>query len=453
MNTNTSTQRLSVLEKVGYGLGDTACNIVFQMVMSFMAYFYTDVFGLRAAAMGTLFLVVRTVVSVADPAMGAICDRTSTRWGKFRPYLLWLSIPYAVVGVLAFTTPNLSSSAKLVFAYATYSLLLVVYSAINVPYCALGAVLTPNSRERVSLNGYRFFLATAGGAIVAATTLPLVGFLGAGSDQAGFQRTMVVLTSLAVLMFLVCFFTTKERVVQAVPQISSLRDDVRLLLQNDQWRVVAALNMILFIALVIQDGAAMYYLTWYVAREDLVGAFLTTGMVSSMIGAASAGPLTKKLSKAFAYSMLQAIIVVLSVAIYFVRAEHILLLFTLYAAQQFFTQMASPILWSMTADTADYGEFLTGRRITGLTLSGALLSLKIGTAIGGGVLGWLLAGFGYESQAVSQSTQAIHGIVVLFTLLPAAGHLTLIVIAQMYKLDDARCDAIRGELERRSIEH
>jgi glycoside/pentoside/hexuronide:cation symporter, GPH family len=449
MATTSAPERLTILEKVGYGLGDTACNIVFQMVMSFTAFFYTDIFGLHAAAIGPLFLIARLLGALADPVVGAICDRTITRWGKFRPYLLWLCIPYALAGVLAFTTPDFTMSGKLVFAYVTYSLLMIIYSGINVPYCALGAVLTPDSRERVSLNGYRFFLATAGGSIVASTTLPLVATLGAGDNQRGFQLTMVVLTVLAVMMFLACFAATKERVVQASSHTGTLADDAKILLKNAQWRVVAAINLVLFAALAIEDSAAIYYLTWYVEREDLVGPFLTTGMVSSMIGAVSAGPLTKRLSKAASYSALQCVIVGLSIALFLTGPRQIGLLFVLYAAQQFFTQMASPILWSMTADSVDYGEFMTGRRITGLAFSGVLLSLKCGMAFGGAILGGLLAWFGYQSQATVQSHQTVFGIVLLFTLVPALAHAMLIAICWCYKLDDDRCDAIRGELAQR----
>lgn len=437
------------LEKIGYGLGDAACNVVFQMVMSFMAYFYTDVFGLAPAAMGTLFLLVRAVSSIADPAMGALCDRTSTRWGKFRPYLLWLSLPYALIAVLAFTTPDFSANGKLIYAYITYSLLMVVYAAINVPYCALGAVLTANSRERVSLNGYRFFLATSGGALVVAATLPLVSFLGDGDEQKGFQLAVAVLAGLAVLMFLACFAATKERVVAVSENTSSFWHDLRYLLSNDQWRVVAAINFVLFIALVIQDGSTVYYVIWFLKRPDLIGAFLTIGMVSSMVGSLFAGPLVARLSKPAAYAILQATIVVASVALFLLEANQLFALFLFYGIQQFFTQMASPILWSMIADTADYGEFKTGRRITALTFSGALLALKMGTALGGAILGWMLAYYGYQSGVATQSANTVYGIVILFTLVPAIGHISLIALVRLYRLDDERCDQIRSLLIRR----
>lgn len=428
--------RLSFWEKMGYGIGDTACNVVFQMVMTFRAYFYTDVFGLEPSAMGTMFLVMGSLVSVSDIAMGLICDRTETRWGKFRPYLLWMSVPYAVIAVLAFTTPDWSATAKLVYAYFTFSLLLVVYSSINVPYCALGAVLTSDPQERVSINGYRFFLATAGGTLVVATTPELVEYLGAGNAQLGFQRTLMFLTSIAIVMFAACFFSTKERVQPAAAFDAPFWEDLRLLFKNDQWLVVAALNLILFVALAIQDGAAVYYVTWYVGRPELLGGFLTTGMICSMLGSLFAERLVARFTKRASYALLQILIVLVSVWLFTVGPTQVTLLFVLYGIQQFLTQMASPILWSMMADTTDYGEQLTGRRATGLAFSGMLFFLKAGTALGGALLGWSLASYGYQAKASMQSTATVSGVVILFTLFPAVGHLLLAAVVQLYRLDE-----------------
>jgi glycoside/pentoside/hexuronide:cation symporter, GPH family len=444
-----SLQRLTFWEKMGYGAGDAACNVVFQMVMTFMAYFYTDVFGLAPAAMGTLFLVVRALAAISDIVMGVVCDRTETRWGKFRPYLLWMSVPYAAFAVLTFTAPDWSTVGKLYYAYITYSLLLIVYSCINVPYCALGAVLTANPQERVSLNGYRFFLATAGGTLVVATTLPLVRFFGGENLQLGFQRAVMLLTAIAVGLFAVCFLLTQERVQPARQTQGRVWQDAMSLLKNDQWLVVAGLNFIRFIALVIQDGAAIYYMTWYAGRAELVGPFLTTGMVASMLGALFAETLVRYLSKRAAYALLQLAIVMVSIVLYALMPTQIIMIFVVYAIQQFLTQMASPILWSMMADTTDYGEYMSGRRTTGLAFSGMLFFLKSGTAVGGGLLGWSLAGCGYQAQAPTQSLGTLNGIAVLFTLIPAIGHLLLAGVVQFYKLNDLRCCEIHTALESR----
>lgn len=445
MSTDFSSRRLTFWEKMGYGAGDAACNVVFQMAMTFLAYFYTDVFGLAPLAMGTLFLVKGCLAAVADVAVGVICDRTETRWGKFRPYLLWMSVPYAVIAVLTFTTPDWLPGAKLVYAYVTLSLLMVVYSSINVPYCALGAVMTTDPQERVSLNGYRFFLATAGGTLVVATTLELVDFLGQGNSQIGFPRAVLLLATIAVGLFIACFFLTKERVHPTSQTTAHFWEDVLLLLKNDQWLVVAALNFILFIALAIQDSAAVYYVTWYVGRPGLIGAFLTTGMVSSMVGALFAEMLVARLSKRAAYAILQALIVLVSIGLFMVGPDQITWMFIVYGVQQFLTQMASPILWSMMADTTDYGEAMSGRRTTGLAFSGMLFCLKAGMAFGGALLGWALAWLDYDSGAAAQSEGTINGIVALFTIAPAVGHLLLIAVVQFYNLDDPRRIAMRAD--------
>ena len=445
----TTAQRISPLEKIGYGLGDTASNVVFQMVMMYLAFFYTDIFGISAAAMGTLFLVVRIVDAVTDPLMGAMADRTTTRWGKFRPYLLWLAIPYGVIAVVAFITPDFSPGGKLVYAYITYTLLMVIYTAINIPYAALGGVITGDSQERVSLNSYRFFLATAAGVLVASATLPLVDWLGGGNQQKGFPLAMAILSVLAVLMFVACFFLTKERVVEATTKATTFWKDLKVLLTNDQFVIVAILNFVLLIPLVIRGASAIYYVTWYMGQEALIPVFLTAGMLASMVGAAFASPLTKRVSKVKSYMLIQIIVTVVSAAMFFLSSNAVVLIFAFFIVVQFFAQMGSPILWSMMADTVEYGELKTERRITGLVFSGALFSLKLGMALGGALLGWLLAWFGYQSEAASQTPEAITGIVLLFTVIPAVGHLLLVGIVTRYKLSKERCEEIRAELDRR----
>ena len=445
----TSHQRISPLEKIGYGLGDGASNIVFKSIMMFLAFFYTDIFGISAAAMGTLFLVVRVIDAVTDPLMGALCDRTKTRWGKFRPYLLWLSIPFAVIAVIAFTTPDFSAAGKLIYAYITYSLLMIIYTAINIPYCALGGVITPDTSERVSLNSYRFFIATAAGVLVASATLPLVERLGQGSEQKGYQLAMVVLGTLAFFLFLVSFFLTKERVVQVSTKTSTIKKDLKILFANDQFLVVAALFFMLLIGLVIRNAAAIYYLTWYSGREDLITIFLTVGMICAMLGATLAGPLTNRISIVKSYMIIQAVVAAFSAIMYFLKPGDLIQLFILFGIVSFSAQMGNPILWTMMADTVEYGELKTERRITGLIFSGGLFSLKLGMAVGGAILGWLLAYFGYQSEATSQTPEAVQGVVILFTLIPAAAHFLLIGIVTRYKLSKERCQEIKSTLERK----
>jgi GPH family glycoside/pentoside/hexuronide:cation symporter len=451
-NAAAPSRHLSSSERLGYALGDAACNIVFQFILAFMPFFYTDVFGLEAAAMGTLFLVVRVASALADPVVGVLCDRTHTRWGKFRPYLLWMSAPFGVAAALTFSTPDLTPSGKLLYAYATYLGLMIAYSAVNVPYCALGAAITRDAQERVTLNGYRYMFVTAVGAIMAYTALPLVTRLGGGDDQVGFQRTMTLLAAIAVALLLACFALTRERASDSPLANRDLAGDLRALLNNAPWRVLAAINFVLFAALVIQDGLAVGYLTWYAGRKDLVPAFLTVGLVSAMLGAAAASPVARRFNKATAYAAMQAGAIVALVALYSLDRSAIAGMFVAYAVIEFFTKLASVILWAMMADAVDYGELVTRRRIAGLALSMSLFALKLGMAVGGALLGWLLAFVGYQSQATSQSPRAIAGLAVLFTLVPAVGHAVLIILASRYRLDNAQCEAMRVELERLDTE-
>jgi glycoside/pentoside/hexuronide:cation symporter, GPH family len=256
-----------------------------------------------------------------------------------------------------------------------------------------------------------------------------------------------VLASLSVVMLLACFAFTRERAADPPAANRDLVGDLRALGRNDQWRVVTAINFVLFIALVIQDGLAVGYLTWYAGRKDLVPAFLALGMIAAMLGALCAGPVARRMNKGTAYALLQAAAIAGLVTMYSFDRGAVVAMFFAYAAIEFVTKLASVILWSMMADAVDYGELASGRRIAGLALSGSLLALKFGMAVGGALLGWLLAYVGYQSQAKSQSPDTIAGIAVLFTLAPAVGHAVLIVLVRRYRLDNACCEAMRTELE------
>jgi GPH family glycoside/pentoside/hexuronide:cation symporter len=361
--------RLSPIEKIGYGLGDFGSNVVFQTVIILLPSFYTDVFGLAPAAMGLMFLLVRLLDTVTDPIMGVIADNTNTRWGKFRPYMLWFSVPFAVVFVLTYWTPDLAGNQKLFYAYVTYAALMLLYTVVNIPYCALGGVITADSQERVSANSYRFFLATSAGVLITWYGPTLITYFGKGNDRIGYPWAMAVFGVLAVFAFIGCFALTKERVVEAQPAKKSFWRDVGTLVKNDQWVVVAFLGLVSLVAIVLRAGSAAFYIKCAVGRPDLTAEFLTAGTFAAMIGAAFAAPLTAKLDKGPSYAMLQIIIVIGSVGIYFAPTQNIFLIFGLYILVNFLTQMAAPILFSMAADTADYGEFKTGRRVTGLIFS------------------------------------------------------------------------------------
>ena len=439
--------RLSPVEKIGYGLGDFGSNVVFQTIIILLPSFYTDVFGLAPAAMATMFLAVRLLDTITDPIMGVIADNTNTRWGKFRPYLLWFSIPFAVVFVLTYWTPDLAGNAKLLYAYGTYTVLMLLYTVVNIPYCALGGVITSDSQERVSANSYRFFLATSAGVLITFFGPTLITYFGNGDDKVGYPWAMAAFSILAVLAFFGCFALTKERVVEAQPAKGAFWSDVGTLVKNDQWMIVAMLGLVSLIAIVLRAGTAAYYIKWVVGRPDLTAQFLTAGTFAAMIGAAFAAPLTAKFDKGPSYAMLQVVIVLGSIGIYFAPVNNLGIIFGLYILVNFLTQMAAPILFSMIADTADYGELKTGRRVTGLVFSGVLFAIKLGIAIAGFCIGTVLASYGYDGEAMEQTPRALQGILLAISLLPALGHFLLIPIVFFYRLSTQRCNEIRKELD------
>src|SRR5271157_12894 len=251
--------RISLKEKIAYSFGDAASNFYWKTFEFFLMIFYTDVFGISAAAVGTMLLVTRMADAVADPVMGAIADRTKTRWGHFRPYVLWFALPLAVAGVLTFTTPNLSGGGKLVYAYITYSLLMFLYTAVNIPYTALMGVMTPNSLERTSIASIRFIGAFTAGVFVQYFTLKLVGFFGHGNAVRGWQLTMVLYGVLAVTMLVLCFASTRERVTPPAQQKSDLRRDLGDLFTSRPWLVLVCVLLLILAAFVIKGSASTYY--------------------------------------------------------------------------------------------------------------------------------------------------------------------------------------------------
>ncbi|MGO4892534.1 glycoside-pentoside-hexuronide (GPH):cation symporter [Flavobacterium sp. W21_SRS_FM6] len=438
---------LHTREKIAYGLGDTASNIVFQTVMLFLSFFYTDIFGISPAIVGTMFLAVRILDAVTDPLMGAITDRTQSRHGKFRPYLLWLCVPFAAISVLAFTTPDLSVQGKIIYAFVTYSLLMIAYTSINIPYSALGAVMTSDPGERVSLQSYRFVCAMLGGLLVTSLTLPLVDWFGAGDKAKGYQLTIGAMSILGIGLFLLCFFGTKERVIAPSDVKTTLKQDFKSLLKNDQWRVLCGAALFLLIGMVLRSTLAIYYVKYYLQREELITAFITLGMIGNIVGCLCSPYIARKIGKVKAYIGLQVVAAIISMLSYFIGAEQLFLAFIAYFLWSFFIQMATPLLWAKMADTVDYGQWLTGIRITGIVYSSVVFFIKLGLALGGAFAGWLLAFYGYEAGA-EQSDSVKQGIVFSFAIYPGIASLLVAFIMRYYRLTETKVSNIQKELSK-----
>ena len=439
---------LSKKEKIAYGLGDTASNIIFQTVMLFLTFFYTDIFGISPAVVGTLFLVVRVIDAVTDPIMGALTDATHTKYGSYRPYLLWLAIPFAVISVITFTTPALDDGNKIIYAFVTYTLLMLVYTAINIPYSALGGVLSRNPNERVSIQSYRFVFGMLGGLLVTSCTLPLVKWFGDGNNELGYQLTMLVMSCLGVVLFLICFRYTKERVINP-PHKLSLKTQLHVLWQNQPFKILCMAALVLLTSMVLRTTLAIYYVKYVLGKEDLITEFVTLGMIGNILGCACAQPLSKRLDKKAAYVYLQYISAILSCIAFFVPNEHVLLAFLVYFLWCFFTQMATPLLWAKMADTIDYGVWQNGLRLTGLVYASIVFFIKLGLALGGAIAGWLLAYYQYQANVeLSEATK--NGILTSFTLYPAIGSVLVALIMSKYSLDNRTIKKITADLTQKS---
>ncbi len=436
---------LTIKEKIAYGLGDTASNIIFQTVMMFLLIYYTDVVGLSPAVVGTLFLVVRIFDAITDPLMGALADRTNTRWGQFRPYLLWLALPFGLASVLAFTSFDLSENGKLIYAFITYALLMLVYTAINIPYSALGGVLTADPKERVSVQSYRFVFGMLGGLIVAAGTMPLVDWFGADNKALGYQQAMLAMSVLGVILFLLCFAGTQERVAVPKNQKSSFKQELHALWQNDQWRILCLAGLLLLSGQVLRGTLAVYYVKYYLGKSELITLFMTLGMIASILGCALSQTLAKKVCKIKAYIALQTIAASICVFSYFIGREQIYLAFIMFFLWSFFLQMATPLLWAKMADTIDYGHWKTGIRITGMVYSAVVFFIKLGVAVGGALAGWLLAYYGYQAD-IEQNENTLHGILLSFTIFPAIGSFLVAWVMRWYQLDEQKITEIHKAL-------
>lgn len=443
--------KLSFLEKVGYGLGDTASNLYFQMFVIFLLYFYTDVFGIPAAAAGTLLMVSRFWDAVNDPIMGIIADRTNTKWGKFRPYLIWASGPLAVIGVFTFITPDFSMTGKIVYAYIMYILIMMAYTAVNIPYSALMGVLSPNSMERTSVSTYRFVLAFIGAFIVQGVTLPLVNFFGSGDEAVGFPITMAVFGILACLMFYICFKATRERVHPFPSQKSSLKNDLKDLLRNRPWMILLVMGVFSLGYAILRGGTIVYYFKYYMGNTALTSLFMVLGTVAVIAGVMCTQFFAKRLGKKRFYIIVMSLSALFTMLFYFIPKEQIVLIFAVHILISFVMAPQAPLLWAMYADTADYSQWRNGRRATGLVFSAATFAQKFGIALGGGLSGWLLAYFGFIAN-IDQSPETLQGIRLMMSFIPAIGSVIAVVAALFYPLDEATMKKIEEDIKNRASE-
>ncbi|PAP75020.1 MFS transporter [Rubrivirga marina] len=446
--------KLSVGEKVGYSLSDASANFVFQLLIIFQAGFYTDVMGISAAALGTMLLLVRFSDAITDPIMGIISDRTKTRFGKFRPWLLWSAIPFGGLFWLAFTVPDFSDTGRLVYAIATYTLLMMAYTMNNVPYSALNGVMTSDSSERTSLSSYRFFAAMVATFVVQGLTLPLVNKFGAQPDGTvdeglGWSITIGIYALIAMAFFVVTFFSVRERVVPPPEQKSDAKQDFRDLKTNVPWLAMFGMTLFVFITLSLRGSSYYYYFTYFVDSEalrdlvqsfglfstdtefglggrilDTFGLILTpgddptavgfslfnmTGTLMNIFGVLAAKPLADRFGKKLVFTVGLAGAALVQFLFFFLDPTATTAMFALAVLGNLFYGPTIPLLWAMIADTADYSEWKNYRRATGFVYAGIIFALKAGLGLGGAFAGWILAAYGY-SEATARAPEVLEGI-------------------------------------------
>ncbi len=442
--------KLSIKEKVGYGLGDTASHFVWDMVGFWILIFYTDTFGISAAAAGTIMLIARIWDMVSDPLMGIIADRTQTRWGKFRPYILWMAIPYSVLAVLTFSTPDLGPTGKVIYAGVTYFLLMTVFTAINLPYSSLGAVMTSDSYERAGLNSYRFIFAFVGQFIVTGTALTLALWFGNGDSAQGYQYTLILFAVISFFLFMITFKTTKERVQPPKNQQQNLKEDLRNLFKNKPWVILFFVGIISFVMFAMQNLSIAYYFKYYMGDAESVQLFNVIGTVALIVGIPFSKPLAKKFGKRnvfLASSLLSGMFFIL---LYLPTSHDIITIYTLNILAKFTYAPAVPLLWTMIADTADYSEWKNGRRSTGLVFSAATFAQKAGWGIGGALAGWMLALYEFVPN-VEQSATALTGIKLMISVFPGILYMSCAILLYFYTIDHNTCVVMQKDLEARRI--
>ena len=443
-----SPKPLRLPEIVGYGLGDVGFNFYWTNVSTFLLIFYTDTFGISAAAAATMLFVVKIVNAFTDPMVGAFADRTRTRWGRFRPYLLFMSLPLAVMGVLTYSTPPFGPVGKLAWACTTYLLLMTLYTSINLPYSALSGVISQDPRERTAINASRFVASFAGGFLVTVASPRLVAWLGGGNTALGWTLTMVVWGLAAAVIFAITFATTTERVQPAGTAPSTVRQDLADLRGNRPWILLFVLSLIIMGSITLRMTSAAYYFKYVVNRPDLLGSFVPVYLLAAAVGTAFTPLLTRLVDKRKLIIGLMLVSTALSTAFLFVPNDQIVLMYALQIALGLALGPKSPLSFAMLADSADFNEWRHGRRATGMTFAASVFAQKLGTAIAVAVIGALFSALGYVPNAV-QSAGSQAGIVWLMSVIPAAFTLLAAGIMVFYTLDNPTMARIQADLAAR----
>ena len=487
---SSSTEKLSVTEKVGYSLGDLAANLIFQTLVTFLAFFYTDVFGIPAGTAATIIFVVGLVGAFGfTPLVAVLADRTRSRWGKFRPWILWTAVPFGVLSLLAFSTPDLGPQGKVFYAAATYTLLVLVYAANNLPYAALSGVLTGSMAERNSVSAYRFVAVMIAQLVVQSLLLPLVLILGGGDKVQGFHNAMMLFAVVGTVFLLITFFTTRERIVPAPEQKSSVVQDLSDLVRNRPWVVMLLLTILVFTTLALKGGMYVYYFQYYLDEAALAaflqgigfnafiaglnhlltGIGLTSfqwpedaptsafslfnagGIIFMIVGIGFSKKLADRFGKRDVFGAALFLSTLFMLGFYIYPPDAIGLVFGSQILHGFFYGITIPLLWAMIADVADYSEWKNSRRATAIIFSAMLCGLKLGLSIGGALVAAILAHYGYATGGGAQSDAVTDGIRLAISVYCSIPFLLAVALLFFYRIDKAMENRLERELGERRV--
>jgi Na+/melibiose symporter-like transporter len=469
---------LSIKEKIGYSLGDLSANLVFQTLITYLAYFYTDIYGLESGDATAIIFIVGTVAAFGfNPIVGALADRTNTKWGKFRPWILWTSIPLGVTAVLAFTTPDFSYNGKVIYAVITYTLLLLLYAGSNLPYSALSGVITGDMKERNSISAYRFVAVMFAQFFVQVFMLPIINYVGGGDKALGIEITMTWLAIIGTILLIITFITTKERIVPKPEQKSSLQEDVKDLIKNTPWLIMLSVTILLFTTLAMKGGAYVYYFENYVSKESLsdfispilnffsqiginffgndpvsagFGLFNAGGIIFMIAGIGLSKILADKFGKRNIFGIFLFISTLFVLIFYVLSPDSINLIFGAQILHGFFYGITIPLLWAMIADVADYSEWKNNRRATAIIFSAMMVGLKLGLSIGGALVAQILGNYGYVPNSIGEQTEsAIFGTKMLVSIYPSIPFLIAAALLFFYVIDKDLEDRIESDLSKR----
>ena len=474
-----SAQKLSVTEKVGYSLGDLAANLVFQTLVTYLAYFYTDIYGLDTNTASAIMLTVGLIAAFGfNPIIGAIADRTVSKWGKFRPWILFTSIPLGVVALLAFSTPDFSYKGKVIYAVITYTLLLLLYAANNLPYSALSGVITGDMKERNSLSAYRFVAVMFAQFFVQVFMLPIIEAAGGGDKAVGIEKVMTWLAVIGTVMLIITFLTTKERIIPTAEQKSSLKEDLGDLFKNRPWVIMLTLTTLVFITLAMKGGAYVYYFKNYVDKESLTnfitpllngltsigvdffgedpvsagfGLFNAGGIIFMIVGISFSKGLADKYGKRDVFGVFLVISTLFILAFYFFPPTSVRMMFASQILHGFTYGVTIPLLWAMIADVADYSEWKNNRRATAIIFSAMMVGLKAGLSIGSALLTKILGIFNYVPNSDNQVESAIQGTKLLVSVFPSIPFLIGAGLLFFYEINKKMENSIETDLKARRL--